>query len=131
MSNEKTKKIIKLWLPVFLWCAVIYYLSSVPSLKSDFPRNIDFVLRKIAHMSEYGILTLLFFRAYSEERNITKRKAISLAIMFALTYALTDEYHQLFVFGREGSLRDIFIDSLGIFFVAFLIYCSRNSKMKS
>jgi len=123
MLNKKIKNIINLWLPVFLWCAFIYFLSSISSLKSDFSSEIDFVLRKIAHMSEYGILTFLFFRAYLGSRNnISKRKSISLAIMFAFTFALTDEYHQLFVYGRDGSLRDIFVDSLGIFFVAFLIY---------
>ncbi|MCK5490847.1 MAG: VanZ family protein [Candidatus Pacebacteria bacterium] len=123
MHNKNIKNVIGLWLAVFLWCAFIYFLSSIPSLKSDFSSEIDFVLRKIAHMSEYGILTFLFFRAYSgSKNNLSKRKSISLAIMFAFTYALTDEYHQLFVSGREGSLRDVFVDSLGIFFVAFLIY---------
>ena len=123
MSNLKTTKtIIKLWLPVFLWCAVIYFLSSIPNLKSDLPNQWDFVLRKIAHMAEYGILTVLLFRAYFKSNGFTIKKSISFAIIFALTYAFTDEYHQLFVFGRQGSLNDIFIDSLGVFFMAFLIY---------
>ncbi|MCK5084681.1 MAG: VanZ family protein [Candidatus Pacebacteria bacterium] len=122
MSNLKLINIIKFWLPVFLWCAVIYYLSSIPSLRSDLPNQWDFILRKIAHMTEYGILTLLLFRAYFRSNGFTIKKSISFAITFALTYAFTDEYHQLFVFGRQGSLNDVFIDSLGVFFAAFLIY---------
>ncbi len=122
MFNKKIGNIIKLWFPVFLWCALIYYLSSIPSLKSDFSSDIDFILRKIAHMTEYGILTLLLFRAYFKSNGFTIKKSISFAIIFALTYAFTDEYHQLFVFGRQGSLNDVFIDGLGVFFVAFLIY---------
>lgn len=112
--------IIKYWLPVFAWCGVIYYLSSIPELKSDLPSECDLVLRKMAHMVEYGILTFLFFRA--TVINLSLRKSIIYAVLFSITYALTDEYHQLFVFGRSGSLTDIFIDTLGIFFAVFLIY---------
>lgn len=120
--QKKIETIIKLWLPVFLWCALIYYLSSIPSLKSDLPNQLDLIFRKIAHIAEFGILTVLLFRAYLKSNGFTIKKSISFAIIFALTYAFTDEYHQSFVFGRQGSLNDVFIDSLGVFFVAFLIY---------
>lgn len=120
MSNKKTaSNIIKLWLPVFLWCMVIYYFSSIPNLRSDLPSRWDFILRKIAHMAEYGILTFLFFRAAAQ--NLGPRRSVAYAAVFSLTYALTDEYHQLFVFGRSGNLADAFIDSLGIFLATFLI----------
>ena len=120
MSNSKTINIIKLWLPVFIWCAVIYYLSSIPSLKSDLSGQWDFVFRKIAHITEYAVLTFLFFRASS--KNLNFRRAIYYATLFSITFALTDEYHQLFVFGRQGNLGDVLIDSLGVFFATFLIY---------
>lgn len=111
--------IVKYWLPIFIWCAVIYYLSSIPELKSNLPSQWDLVLRKIAHMTEYAILTFLFFRA--AKQNLSFRKSIVYSIVFSITYAASDEYHQLFVFGRSGSLADIFIDSLGIFTAVFLI----------
>lgn len=120
MFNKKTTNIITLWLPVFLWCAVIYYLSSIPSLRSDLPNQWDFVARKIAHLTEYAILTFLFFCASS--KNLNFKKAISYSALFSITYALTDEYHQLFVFGRGGNLGDVFIDSVGVFLAVFLIY---------
>ncbi len=122
MSNSKITNIITLWFPVFIWCAIIYYFSSIPNLKSDLPNQLDLIFRKIAHMAEYGILTVLLFRAYFRSNGFTIKKSISSAIIFALTYAFTDEYHQLFVLGREGNLVDVFIDSLGVFFTAFLIY---------
>lgn len=118
--NKKITDIITLWLPVFFWCAVIYYLSSVPSLRSDLPNQWDFIMRKIAHITEYAVLTFLFFRASS--KNLNYKKAISYAVLFSITFALTDEYHQLFVFGREGNLGDVFIDGLGVFLAIFLIY---------
>jgi VanZ family protein len=122
MLNSKIIYIIKFWFPVFLWCAIIYYLSSIPNLKSDLPNQWDLIFRKIAHITEYAILTIFLFRAYSKSNGFTAKKSTSFAIIFALTFAFTDEYHQLFVFGREGNLTDVFIDSLGVFFAAFLIY---------
>jgi VanZ family protein len=120
MFNSKAINAVKFWLPVFFWCAVIYYFSSIPELKSGLPNEWDFVLRKIAHMTEYGILVFLFFRAAVQKLNPGRSAAY--AVVFSIVYAFTDEYHQLFVFGREGSLTDVFIDSLGIFFTVFLIY---------
>ena len=120
MPNKKTINTITLWLPVFIWCAIIYYLSSIPSLKSDLPGQWDFIFRKVAHITEYAVLTFLFFRASS--KNLNCQKAISYSALFSITFALTDEYHQLFVFGRGGNLGDIFIDSLGVFLAVFLIY---------
>jgi VanZ family protein len=119
MEEKTIIKIIKYWLPVFIWCALIYYLSSIPELKSDLPNQWDFVARKIAHMAEYGFLTFLFFRAAIQ--GLSFKKSILYSALFATTYALTDEYHQMYVLGRVGSLKDVFIDGIGIFLVIFLI----------
>lgn len=112
-------KIIKYWLPVLLWCGVIYYLSSVPDLKSDFPDKWDFVFRKIAHMGEYAVLAYLAFRAFGQDLSL--KKSLAYSVIFSVTYSLTDEYHQTFITGRSGNLEDVFIDSLGVFFTFFLI----------
>ena len=116
---EKKKIIISYWFPVFLWCVLIYYFSSIPSLRSDLPGSMDFVLRKIAHMSEYAVLVYLFFRAACQ--SWSARRALFYASLFAFTFALTDEYHQSFVAGRSGNLVDVTIDGLGILFAFFII----------
>lgn len=36
-------------------------------------------------------------------------------------YAVTDEYHQIFVDGRYGSIIDAFYDLIGIFIVLIII----------
>ncbi|MEA1937256.1 MAG: VanZ family protein [Patescibacteria group bacterium] len=125
MSKLKIKNFIILWLPVLFWCAVIYYLSSISNLKSDLPNQWDFVFRKIAHITEYAVLTFLFFRASS--KNLNFRRAVSYSALFSITYALTDEYHQLFVFGRGGNLGDVLIDSFGVFLAIVLIYKKKLS----
>lgn len=119
MQNRKKKSAVFYWLPVFLWCAVIFYLSSIPDLRSDFSSQWDYVLRKLAHITEYAILAFLFFRAASQY--ISTRRAIAYGALLALTFALTDEYHQTFVSGRSGNLFDVSIDSIGIFLSVFII----------
>lgn len=116
------KKFFKLWLPVLIWAGIIFALSSIPSLESGLEQ--DFILRKIAHILEYAVLTFLLFRAIKTGRLNTKR-AIIYSVIFSLFYALSDEYHQTLVIGREGSLKDVGIDSIGIILTSILWYTKR------
>jgi VanZ family protein len=120
LSKKQERLIIYYWLPVILWCAGIYYLSGIPSLKSDLPGNWDYILRKFAHITEYAVLVFLFFRAASQQ-NMGRHRAVAYAALFAFTFALSDEYHQTFVAGRSGNAVDVTIDSLGIFLSVLLI----------
>jgi VanZ family protein len=72
---------------------------------------LDFWLRKAGHVSEYAILTLLVLR-YALAKN--RKSPIVLAGAVAFLYACSDEFHQLFVPGRSGAVRDVFIDGIGI-----------------
>ena len=127
------KKIIiqffKLWLPVIIWCGVIYFFSDQPYLKSGLASEFDLFFRKLAHIAEYAILTVLLFRAYFKSNGLARKEAIAFAIIFSLTYAFTDEYHQTFVLGREGCLKDVVVDSLGIF-AAGLFFLRNKKKQK-
>ena len=74
-------------------------------------------VRKCAHLTEYAVLAILFWRALSrperdEFRNWRWRQAAK-ALMLVVLYAASDEFHQLFVPSREASIRDVFIDSTG------------------
>jgi VanZ family protein len=91
------------WLPVFVWAGVIFAFSSVPSLNSGLG-GWDLVLRKLAHMTEYAILAVLLVRAIGSH---------TWAFGLAVSYAATDEVHQLFVRGRHGSPLDVAIDAVG------------------
>ena len=83
------------WLPVLVWAGVIFAVSSIPSLNSGFG-TWDHVLRKGAHMTEYAILAVLLVRATG---------SYLWAFVFTVSYAATDEVHQLFVRGRVDSNR--------------------------
>ena len=91
------------WIPVVLWAAVIFTLSSIPDLSTGLG-TWDTVLRKVAHTAEYALLGALVFRA-------TRRAPAALVI--ASAFAVTDEIHQTFVAGRHGSPVDWLIDTAG------------------
>jgi VanZ family protein len=91
------------WAPVVAWAAVIFAFSSVPSLNSGLG-TWDLILRKCAHMTEYAILAVLLLRATG---------AASWAFALTVAYAMTDEFHQVFVRGRHGSPVDVAIDAVG------------------
>ncbi len=91
------------WAPVVAWMAVIFALSSVPSLGSGL--SWDYALRKCAHMAEYALLAALLVRALARELP---------AFALGLAYAASDELHQHFVRGRHASPIDVAIDAVGL-----------------
>ena len=92
------------WLPVVVWAAVIFTLSSIPSLSTGLG-TWDLILRKCAHATEYAILAVLLVRALEREA-----PALALGVL----YACSDELHQAFVRGRHASPIDVAIDTLGL-----------------
>ena len=98
-----TGRRVSTWLPVVVWAAVIFTLSSIPHLGTDLGVW-DTILRKGAHMLEYAILGALLLRAIRRETP---------ALLAGIAYAITDEIHQHFVAGRHSSPVDVAIDSAG------------------
>jgi VanZ family protein len=97
-------RLLTVWLPVLAWAAVIFTLSSIPSLSTGLG-TWDTVLRKGAHLTEYAILGGLLYRALGRE---------PLALAVGIAYAATDELHQYFVRGRHASPVDVAIDAVGV-----------------
>jgi VanZ family protein len=92
------------WLPVVIWAGVIFGFSSVPHLGTELG-TWDLVLRKLAHLAEYALLGALLARA------LGSRVA---AALVGVAYAASDEWHQTFVAGRQGSARDVLVDAAGL-----------------
>jgi VanZ family protein len=97
-------RLLTVWLPVVVWAAVIFAFSSIPSLSSGLG-TWDYILRKIAHVTEYAILGALLYRAFEREAP---------ALAAGIAYAATDELHQHFVRGRHASVVDVAIDAVGV-----------------
>lgn len=130
------KKII-LWLLVILTCVMIFNFSSKVANKSNKQSEVvvekveDIVTeitdkelsntekeqlhnftRKQGHFIEFlllGFFSLLLARCYE----FSIKKSLLITLLFVLFYACTDEIHQIFIDGRDGNLKDVFIDFLG------------------
>ena len=78
---------------------------------NDIVDNLHPIIRKAAHFSEYFILAFLVLLMI-KETNLNY--FYTFTILFCLFMAIFDESHQLFIEGRSGNFKDIFIDLLGI-----------------
>lgn len=85
-------------------------LPGVYSLLARWGRP-EYLLRKLAHFGEYLLLGLLLYALL--RRRFSPVAAAGLALVLAVAFACTDEWHQLSVPGRDGNLRDVLIDSAG------------------
>lgn len=145
---------------VFMWMSTVFYLSNQPADTSSntsantikaiiniFPSirnleetekeqivdNLQPIARKLAHFSLYtlgGMLIYTFFNTY----DITNKRKIIYSFLIGEGYSITDEFHQLFIPGRSGEIRDVLIDSsgvlLGIFITLVLIKLKNNLENK-
>jgi VanZ family protein len=135
----------KYWLPVIVWMVVIFSASGdshsyqhssriiAPLVKFFFPHiseelldRIVFSARKCAHLTEYAILALLFWRAVrkpvkGDTRPWSWRLGIG-AVLFVALYASSDEFHQRFVPTRDASVHDVLIDTTGAAVGMFLFW---------
>jgi VanZ family protein len=110
-----------LWLPAFLYCAIIFYLSSISNAEISSDPSTDFISRKLVHFFVFGVLSLLF---------LLPTKNYYLASLLAIVYAILDEYHQTFVPGRSGEIRDIIIDSSGVIIFMLITWILNQNHWK-
>ena len=82
---------------------------------------IEFLVRKTAHFTEYAVLSILVNLAFRIRRRW-------LLIIIPICFAVSDEFHQLFVSGRAASVRDVLIDSAGALFGLLLLLCISYSR---
>lgn len=105
------------------------YRNSDLSDKMQIIESMSFAIRKAAHFSIYSVLGLLsFLSVYYLTKFSNKTPFISLLICFI--YACSDEMHQLFVPGRSGQLRDVFIDFSGALLMTLIILAVRKIYRK-
>lgn len=121
MVKKKSQKIFNLWMPPALGAVVIFLFSTLPTVKTFEFYWWDFVVKKSAHIIEYGILSTLLYRAFINS-GFDKKKAATYSILISVFYGITDEYHQGFTPGREPKLRDVGFDTIGASLAIYLIW---------
>lgn len=130
LSASGRRKWIVLTLAM-LWMGIIFAFSSIHGAETPYPMPWwKWLERKGAHVFEYFILTgLLYEVVRCWILDVRRGMNVALAGILALTYAFSDELHQLFVPGREGKLSDIGIDLIGIVLAVIAVsYISRKHK---
>lgn len=109
------------------WALVIFYLSSegsdassgrsdvivrtIQAIGASWPQDVlTFITRKAAHITAYFIFGGLAYNVIRHYK-LPVRRALLASGALVLVYAMSDEFHQLFVPGRSGELRDVLIDT--------------------
>ena len=108
------------WLPVLLAMGVIFFVSGQPSVELPNFGLWDFGVKKLGHFLAYGALNLLALRAV-----LDGKRPYLMALLITLAYAMSDEFHQTFIPGRNGTPVDVIIDMLGAFTFLWLVYWRR------
>lgn len=131
--NKKLKKVLWLSLAVF-WMGVLFYFSSQPVVQSRgfsmiFADKfveifkieslslgmVNHYIRKSAHFISYMVLSIILMNIFRvKDQPLFKSMVMSLVLSFI--FACTDEFHQLFVDGRGGQIRDVVLDTSGASF---------------
>ena len=109
--------------PPLALMAVIFAFSAQPDLSTGLG-TWDTILRKAAHMAEYGLLWWLWWRAFGY-----RHMAAAAAITFA--YAASDELHQSFVTGRHGTPVDVAIDAAGVALAIVAVDLRRRRRFRA
>ena len=128
-SNIRTKIFSLYWLPVVLYCLLIFIQSSYPATESlpSFPH-----MDKLAHAGAYALLGFFFFRAF--RTTSVGKKTVWLVIFSALSatlYGISDEIHQYFVPSRTADVLDMAANTAGSVIGAIaaqLVFIMRNAK---
>ncbi|WP_294376986.1 VanZ family protein [uncultured Clostridium sp.] len=132
---------------IIIWMSFIFFMSNQPAEASDsqsigiinilseagfnirgiFGDIANFIIRKCAHFLEYMILAFLIINFIKDKFKL--HQLIILAVFLVFLYACTDEFHQLFVEGRDGNFRDVLIDTCGGS-LAVLLFTLKNLFIK-
>ena len=116
--NARFKNFLFYWLPIFIYCLLIYIQSSYPS-----PEEVPQLpyIDKVLHFAAYALLSALFLRAFKTlpiKDNI--RLITILAITLSSLYGISDEIHQYYVPYRDADIMDALADIIGSIFGVYI-----------
>ena len=126
ISQTKLRNFFTCWLPLIIYCLAIYVQSGRPG-----PEHLPDVrfFDKFLHFGAYGLLGVLFFRAY-ETLPLKKFKNLLILISSgsAALYGVSDEIHQYFVPFRHADLMDGVANTIGSIFGVYFYYWWKKRK---
>ena len=125
-SQSKLRIFLICWLPLIIYCLAIYIQSGQPGPEQFL--DVRF-LDKFMHFGAYGLLGILFFRAYETLplKNF-KNLLILISIGSATLYGISDEIHQYFVPSRQADIMDVIANTVGSICGVCFYYWWKNQK---
>ena len=133
------KLVTEYWAPLLVWLVTMFFFSTdafssnqtsriiIPILTFLFPglspHQLDLwhvVIRKLAHITEYFILTLFTYRSLKYDRTDPVQAKLW-TMTFVVLAASLDEIHQRFTAFRAPSPIDVGYDCLGAVWALWLI----------
>ncbi len=103
-------KYLKFWFPVFLYSVIIFGVSSIPNIQGP-AGNIPW--DKLVHVLEYMPFGFLLTRAIRRTQPSFSGPILIIVAFLSFLYGMSDEYHQIFIPGRDAALGDIIADTIG------------------
>ena len=115
------------WFIVILIAEAIFFVSSLTFP----PGQVSFGWKSLVyHFSAFFFFGFFLIISIIKGNKKNIFLLIFLSALFAIIYAISDEFHQLFVPGRACSLSDILVDSAGILSASFLYILSLKFRKK-
>lgn len=101
---------LRWWGPLLVYMILIYWASArpVPEVLHGAP---DYLLHFIAYFAMGILMVRAFARGVGKPVSL---RLVGFSLFFSLAYALSDEWHQMYVPGRDASFQDVLADGLGI-----------------
>ncbi len=118
------------WLPALVMMGAIFFFSSIPASRLPFFGEWDFLVKKGGHVTGYALLGVSYFYALPPRLSISYRALT--ALLMAVLFAVSDEFHQFFVEGRTSTLRDVLIDAVGstLALLGVSVYSSNSNSSR-
>jgi len=127
LTQNKTARIILVWIPVFAYIGIIFFLSSIPDI-GFVTRLSEMDPRKFSlHVLEYMVFGFLLFSAQVNS-GMSLRKAFVLTLLIGLILGYADERYQLTVPNRKFNPYDILSDFVGALVGALVVALRRGFK---
>lgn len=116
------------WTAVVAWMGLIFFLSAQPRLPRVMPPGLPQIQDVIGHFAVYAVLAVLVWWAL---RGAGVRHPLLWALVAAVSYGVTDEFHQSFVPNRHPDVFDLATDFAGAAIALLIVWrlAARHERM--